>query len=154
MKYILIIVLFILFWIFAIPHQLRVKTNLLSMIIFIDFIPVLYLRKGKVFMKVAEDALLKHKIKEEDMKYIRLLKPIEKIYIKFTHISNDRFDIDIIIISLFEQMKKVIPFAFEYECKNGEDNVIIDLSLVIYIPKFIRSYATIKGEINNARKVH
>ena len=51
-------------------------------------------------------------------------------------------------------MKKVIPFAFEYECKNGEDNVIIDLSLVIYIPKFIRSYATIKGEINNARKVH
>ena len=102
MKYLIIILLFLLFIIFGLPHRFRVKTNLLYMIIYVDYIPILYFKKGKIFIKAIEDALMNHKLDKADLNYLHLLKPIEKIYLNFTHVSNHRLDIDIILISFFE----------------------------------------------------
>ena len=154
MKYLIIILLFLLFIIFGLPHRFRVKTNLLYMIIYVDYIPILYFKKGKLFIKAIEDALMNHKLDKADLNYLHLLKPIEKVYLNFTHVSNNRLDIDIILISFFENLKNIIPFRLDYVCKNGNDEIIIDLSIIIYLPTFVLNLIKVKGDIKRARKIH
>ena len=104
--------------------------------------------------KAIEDALMNHKLDKADLNYLHLLKPIEKIYLNFTHVSNNRLDIDIILISFFENLKNIIPFRLDYVCKNGNDEIIIDLSIIIYLPTFVLNLIKVKGDIKRARKIH
>ena len=39
----------------------------------------------EIVIKAIEDALMNHKLDKADLNYLHLLKPIEKIYLNFTH---------------------------------------------------------------------